>query len=257
MLKKKIFLFAVLLCSTMSVTVSAHNIEAPSANAAFRCSKTKPSKEKCKLERDYALKIGCISKEEFDVLSGYDGYPICNRDGEYEGWCPQGCFVRGTQILVTNKDNGQVLYVPVEDVVAHRLQFLVWCMTDSKNGFIFAPHEIKLTTQGPEEEAIVYLSLDNGSRIGLTTEHGVLLANGTVTDALSLKVGDRLFDLARNEISILGIHREYTTDDVFNLLVDDVENIKNHFIISEKIVVGDLAWQGSLRNKLNTIVLEN
>ena len=256
MLKNGMFLLALFLFSSTTVLAGESRIVPPGKDQALRCYETHPSKEACKLERDYALKVGCITQEEFDLLVKYEAYPVCD-DNDYVGWCPPGCFIRGTMILVTDKQTGLVKYVPVENIVAHRLQYLVWCMSSSRNGFTFAPHEIKLTTQGHEEEPIVYVHLDNGSQIGLTTEHGVLLANGTVTNARSLKVGDHLVDLDHNEMTVVKIHQENTADLVFNLLVDDAADIKNHFIVAQDIVVGDLAWQGSLSSNLNKFVLEN
>lgn len=255
MLKKGLFLLALLFFS--STSMAASRISPPGKEQAIRCLSTGPSKEKAAKQRERALKMDCITKDEFDLLASYEGYPVCNEEHKLEGWCPPGCFVRGTMILVTNKESGLIKYAPVEDIVANRMKYLVWCMTKSPNGIHFAPHKIKLTTQGPEEEPIIYVRLDNGNRIGLTSEHGVLLATGKVIKARSLNVGDQLYDLHHNPTTVIEMSQENTADLVFNLLVDDAESMENHFIIAEEIVVGDLAWQGSLQEVMADFNLGN
>ena len=103
---------------------------------------------------------------------------------------------------------------------------------------------IRLTTEGPELEPLVIIST-NKRKLGVTSTHGVTLANGHLIAAKDINVGDQLLTTDSSE-QVLMVERPITDDLVFNLSVES-DDPKSHLILAEGgLVVGDQFLQSSV-----------
>ena len=256
MLKKKIFLFAVLFFSMVSI---AGNTIAPPTQERLRCDPDDElTKEECEDDRRHALEVGCISQADLNILISYNGCPKCDyKRGKYSyvGWCTQGCFVRGTKVLVWDINIDKKIWAPIEEIVYKPARFRVAALrSDStRSNLVYDFFPIRLTTFGPEAKPLVSIQTQDGGKLGITTDHGAMLSNGTLVAAEMLRVGDKLLAEGGKSLEIVDIARPNSDDDVFNLSVETDSNI-SHLIIAEGFVVGDQFLQGS--RVLNSTILE-
>lgn len=235
-------IFIALICSIAS---NATRIEKPT-DPNFRCSKTGLLASECEENRKDAIEVGCISREELDELIGYNGCPVCDRRGRYLGWCPVGCFVRGTKILVWDTAMKKRAWTPIEEIVQNRFRYEIAALKEdatlSSLEFNYLP--IRLTTVGPERKPLVIVKTRNERSLGITSTHAVPLSNGMLVAAETLKVGDELLALDGSTDIITELTRPNTEDVVFNLSVEsDVD--QSHLIIAGGLLTGDQFLQGS------------
>ena len=232
----------------------ASRIKPPGADTAVRCNEKGISQEICKEDRDHAIDSGCINQQELRELINYNGCPICDRRNNYLAWCPQGCFIRGTKLLVWDTVQEKQDWVAIEEIIDQSKRFKVASIRKDANlkdlKYEFLP--IQLTTEGPELEPLVILTT-NKRTLGITSAHGVVLANGQLIAAEDLRVGDHLLSTDSLVEHILSIERPLADDLVFNLSVES-EDAKSHLIFAEGgLVVGDQFLQSS--HYLNSTLL--
>lgn len=236
-----------------SSACEASRIAKPPGDPAFRCNKKGISAQECQEDRDYARETNCITEQELKEIINYNGCPACDRRGLYKGWCPEGCFIRGTKILVWDTVQGTEEWAAVEDVVYQSKRFKVASIRKDANlkdlNYEYLP--IRLTTEGPELEPLVIIST-NKRTLGVTSTHAVTLATGHLIAAKDINVGDYLLSTDSSE-QVLMIERPITDDNVFNLSVES-DDPKSHLIIAEGgLVVGDQFLQSSVY--LNSTIL--
>lgn len=229
----------------------------------FRCSNNELPQERCDQMRARALRHGCVTPAEYSLLVKHNLCPQCDfsRRGltAYKNYCPKGCFARGTRILVKDLLNEQTRWEAIENVVFHTLRFEVWSIDDSSGigALSLTSRAIRSSQIGPEEEPMVNLSIDDGSKLGVTSRHAMLLSSGVIVAAEDLKVGDVLAKYNGTDTTIVQIDRFYTEDDVFNLLLDVESPIGHSIIVEGGIVTGDQNWQGGeIESLLGTVILK-
>ncbi len=240
--KLKVLAIGILLLSSVC---EASRIAPPPGDPAFRCSKKELTAQECQEDRDYARETNCITEQELKEVIAYNGCPACDRRGNYKGWCLQGCFIRGTKILVWDTVEATEEWVAVEDVIYQSTRFKVASIRKDATlrdlNYEYLP--IRLTTEGPELEPLVIITT-NKRTIGVTNTHGVALANGHLVAAKDINVGDQLLTTDSSE-QVLMIERPLTDDLVFNLSVES-DDPKSHLILAEGgLVVGDQFLQSS------------
>lgn len=232
----------------------SENKIAPPGDGAIRCNEQPLTPEECEIDRKDALAEGCVTREEINTIISYNGCPVCKK-GSYRGWCPVGCFIRGTRILVLDTTTNQKVWTPIEDVAASTASYQVLAITPDAtlSHLTYSALPIRFSTIGPESNPLVIIKTKGGMTLGVTSTHAVLLANGNGVAAKVLKLGDELLDSDGDVDVIVEITRPTTDDDVFNIAVE-TDDIQSHFIFAEGLLVGDQFLQGS--KLLNTTFLQ-
>lgn len=235
-------------------TLHAGNKIDPPGNNAIRCNGDALTAEECEIDRKDALAEGCINQQELNTIISYNGCPVCKK-GKYKGWCPVGCFVRGTKIFVIDTTTGEQVWKPIEEVAAltSRYRVLAVAPDATLSSLSYSEFAIRFSTVGPESEPLVSIKTKNGVALGLTSTHAVVLANGNVVASETLQVGDELIDSNGFVDPIVEITRPTTDDDVFNIAVE-TDAIQSHLILAGGLLVGDQFLQGS--NFLNSTLLQ-
>ena len=201
---------------------------------------------------------GCINATEYNYALTNAIAPLCKQwnTKEFAGWCRCGCFEKGTEILSISRSNSSLDYVAVEEL--GRDDSLVFAMTNDSTSydFLWQAKELIATTAGTENKPLYVIHLANGVRLGLTGEHAVLIQDGSLIPARELDIAaHNLVDADGNSIEIVEIARTSTSDKVYNVLTDGGPNHKEHLIVANGIVVGDIMWQNTLAADLNKIVI--
>jgi hypothetical protein len=148
--------------------------------------------------------------------------------------------------------------VPVADVTV--AQHDVYALSEESrfDDLSFTPRKLSGKTAGGEELPLVWLELENGSSLGLTTEHAVLISTGEMVAARELEAGRHYLVLENGEsVAIRGIERRPTTENVYNVLTDAGLNHKGHLIVANGVIVGDIMWQNTLSGDLHSIVIRS
>jgi hypothetical protein len=226
-----------------------------------RCAQREIPQSECTRKQKRARDLGCVTLEEYNFLVQENICPRCNWDNPgltaYDGWCPQGCFARGTRILVQDLSNDTTKWVTVEVVAENISGYRVWAVDEKSNrgNLSFTQFDIKRAIVGPEIFPMVNLQMQDGKELSLSSEHAVLLSSGKIIKAEELSVGDFLIRLDGEPVAIKSVARKLIDDDVFNFLLA-ADAPLSHTIIAEEFLTGDQYWQGRLDALLGTNVLK-
>jgi len=223
-----------------------------SSRNTIRCAHIPIGPEKCASIQAKALKDKCITKEEYDYAVASNYLPSC-AEGMLIGVCTCGCFAPETRIGVINP-NDKSEWIRIDILAQQPNNYQLWTLgkASSLSHPKLKARELQRVTHGPESKALFYISVASGSRLGLTEEHAVLLSDGTMVDASELSVGQHLVNLRGQKDEIVDIERVKTAGDVFNVLSSGKSDL-SHLILAEGLIVGDLAWQNSLRKEKASI----
>lgn len=134
---------------------------------------------------------------------------------------------------------------------------LVYAMTEegTVDEPAFSARALYATTTGSEANDLVWVKLVDGTTLGLTEEHAVLLSTGEMIRAIDLGVGTHELVTQYGEfVGIQDITRAPTEDQVYNVLTDAGLSHKGHMIIANGIIVGDIMWQNTLATDLMKVV---
>lgn len=230
-------------------------------NGAKRCADEALPQERCNEMRERARSQNCVSQSEYELLAKYNLCPTCDwyypGAKAYLGYCPPGCFARGTLISVRDLVNGGTRREAIEKVVANPKLFEVWSLEEGStvSKQTFGSRAIRMVIAGPERKPMVNLMTSDGSSISVTSRHPMILDSGEMVAAEDLKVGDLLAKFDGTKAEITNIERSLTDDDVFNLLLD-VDSPISHSIIAEGLVTGDQYWQGRSESFLGTTIFD-
>jgi hypothetical protein len=239
-----------------AVEASANRVKAiyERPDNAGRCNDEAVDQESCKEGQKEALTKGCISREEYEYAVAQNVIPTCwgKRLGAV---CTCGCFAPEVRIAVINASN-ESQWLRIDKVAEHPNTYKLWTFTNYTSFSNLKPKKrsLKRITRGPELKPLVYVTAENGSVLGLTEEHAVLLSNGVMITAKSLEVGQELVGIDGIPKRIVAIERKAISGDVYNVLASGKSKLA-HLISAEGLIVGDLAWQNSLSSELNSIVM--
>ncbi|KAB8029821.1 hypothetical protein [Fluviispira multicolorata] len=240
--------------ATLSVAINAYanRIDKPSSE---RCTGNMQGTA-CQSEREYGLKIGCITKEEYDSLVAYNSYPVCDRFNVLRAWCSCGCFEASTRIFSFENFANEIGYIPISKITSESKKYNVASikpessLSQLKTGL----YNITSTSSGPEKEALIVFKTINNLKLTVTKEHAILLSDGRMVAAKNVKLTDSLVQANGKPISIKSIEYLKTKEQVLNILTSGNTNIE-HTLFAEGLIVGDLAWQNNLKNMLNSIAI--
>ena len=245
--------------------MSATNIQANRlANPDNKADHCKPlPAEKCSPSLKTWKKKGCITEAEYNYAINTQPIPVpfCidmsgEGDGpwEFNSWCYCSCLAKGTKILVEDSVAKESLWVPIEEVVADQTRYslLVPSGDSTRSSMKYQRAGIKTYTVGPEEIALVVLSMRDGSELILTGNHQVLNADGRLIEASNLLEGANLVSFDGTLIEIEKIGHRIVIDDVYNVLTDGQSDL-SHFIFAERLTVGDLLWENTSKERIDSL----
>jgi hypothetical protein len=242
----------------------ANRITGP-VDHAVRCLNQGLPADTCTKKQKRALEIGCITAEEQATLIAVGAAPNCDPDNgaglaQLTSWCPCGCFHPDTPILslAIGDANPAIGLNRAEDITFNRVNYQLAHLAQgsrlSAPEFNLAP--IRMTTVGPEVKPLIVLRLENGTILKLTTKHAVLTSKGEMVTALSLTTDDNLVDTHGLPVRIVSIGQETFAGQVVNFQADVNDKVE-HIIFAgaEPVAVGDQAWQSSLEDEQNQILI--
>ncbi|WP_186647237.1 Hint domain-containing protein [Fluviispira vulneris] len=249
------FRFIILIASlTLGFQAYANRITGPSDKNG-RCTENLGGGA-CQEEREYALKAGCITQDEYNSLVGYNSYPICDRKNILRAWCSCGCFEESTRIFSFEALTNDIGYIPIKKITADSKKYNVASVKAdaSLSQLNVGLYNLISTTSGPEADPLIVFKTQNGLRLAVTKEHAILLADGRMVAAKNVKLTDALVLANGRPIAIKSIESLKTDKNVLNLLTSGKSNLE-HTLFAEGLIVGDLAWQNNLKNMLNAIAI--
>ena len=145
-----------------------------------------------------------------------------------------GCFVKGTQIALSQKSQVAIEELRVGDTVM---------LSNGKKSKIV--HMIS----GPEKKPVIQLDLVNGKTLSVTDTHPMLTEMGVV-QAKNLTIGSRLLTKDGHWVTLSSISTKKYEDHVFNIELAGSHET-DHLIYGNGIVTGDLHLQQKLQTKPN------
>ena len=169
------------------------------------------------------------------TLAEYKNRRVCEVDhgpGGGAGKRTNGCFVKGTQIAI-----GEGLSVPIEDLTVGKEVLL-------SNGKI---SKIKKIVAGLEKNPVVKIELVDKKIVSVTETHPMLTRRGVVK-AAELRFDDEIKVYTGAWVKIHSLTAVKYSDKVINIKLDG-EDEKDHLVIANGVVTGDLYLQQQLSNK--------
>jgi len=200
---------------------------------------------------------GCINATEYNYALANAIAPLCSPFNAtmFLGWCRCGCFEKTTTLRTLSLSSGQEQEALVSeiDVDSHE----VFAMTEAStlSAIRLEPRPLTATTVGDEELPLVWVHLANGTALGLTTEHAVLLSSGVMVPAKALTASDVLVSENGQAVAISSIERLPTSDPVYNVLTDAGLQHKGHIVSANGVLVGDIMWQNTLAADLGDVIV--
>ncbi|WP_046006537.1 hypothetical protein [Pseudoalteromonas rubra] len=217
-----------------------------------RCNGTELTQAECRDYRNYA-RGNCINNTEYNYAVQKNFAPVCNQfdPSKLIAVCRCGCFEVGTKISAREGKSNAITQVNVEALFNNEQKFdvLAFAETATMSNVHFDLEQIEDTTKGPEEKPLVIVHTESGIRIGLSEEHGVLLASGKMTVARNLQAGDDLVKEDGSTDKIVAIESGAENQMVYNLLTT-AEEEQGHLVIANGLVMGDLYWQNILMSDM-------
>lgn len=201
---------------------------------------------------------GCINWVENEYARANLIAPMCSilDRTRYIGWCRCGCFKKGTNVYVSDKNGPR--WASVEELPGKESTFKIFTLgLRSKLGRLVRDvFDIKATTVGAEKKPLVIITTSSGKVLGITETHGVLLANGYMARASELKPSDVLVNMDGTREHIRSIDRAPTEEMVYNMLTSaSLDNKPGHLVFAEGLIVGDLYWQNILDSEFRDIAV--
>ena len=145
-----------------------------------------------------------------------------------------GCFAKGTRVKLAHD-----VAVPIEKLHPGNRVMLA----DGRLAVI------KRMTAGPESLPMIEIETSLGHKIMITSEHPLVTAKG-VKMAKDIALGDQLKSGADGKfVSILSIGKKIYTDLVYNFEVEGSAAERDHLVIAEGLVSGELYLQNKLSNQ--------
>lgn len=252
-------LFLFIMIYFISTTAwSLNRINRPT-DPAKRCMNRGTSSTRCEDMRQNALRIKCITKEEYQTLKKYGSYPTCNLlRGEgldmLDGWCACGCFHPQTKLNVFDKLTNQIVEKTVHDILTqpHHLNLVHLRADATLSDFSSSHSPIRLTTKGDEQRRLFVFTTNTNQTLMVTATHPILTSSGTMKQARHLTKQDQLLNDNGQALAIQDIKTIKYRQTVMNLATEADTNME-HIIFANHIAVGDLFWQASLEDLFNQI----
>jgi len=222
----------------------------------MRCENREITIKKCDDERDYALKMGLLTQGEFDALLWWNLFPAISRENVILGYCPCSCLDPKVPVYVRNIQTGKSQWLPIKDLKEQFHDYTVWTLdgVTELSSLKLAHRQMRYMTNGPELKPLIQINTSDGSEIGVTEGHALLKASGEMTPAKELLVGDSLVNAQGQAVKIRSLLPYTIEENVMNLLTDTDTNT-GHLILAGNLIVGDLAWENSLKSETHALII--
>jgi hypothetical protein len=221
--------------------------------AISRCGDVPLPAPECEQGRQDAVRMGCVTQDEANKLKEWGLSPTCIA-GKYRGWCACGCFHPLTLIGVmglpwpTMKAAGEIAKDPQRYTVLHLGK------NTSLGSFEYGADPISFATSGLEVKPLVVIETRDGRVLKLTTQHAIMTAQGEMIQAKNLTPETLLLDKSGTVVELSAIKTEAFREEVVNFRLAVKEPLE-HVIFAEGLAVGDQAWQSTLEDLQNQILV--
>lgn len=167
------------------------------------------------------------------------------------GWCTSSCYTPEQQVLFPDGYNEiahavtamkPTMVTLTEDSTLDDIQF-------RRNPVLSYTSELRDTTH-----IIFNVRTASGGTLRVTNEHPVILSNGRVVQAKSLKRGDHLLQQDGTPDVIVSIHTESHYGKVYNLKPDSMARVSN-ILVAQGYLVGSSVYQNEEIDYINRIIL--
>ena len=205
----------------------------------------------CRAATDAALKGSCINIEEHAYAVNH-GLAISCLGPVMQSACPCGCFDADTRILGYDDNNSFSTWINVTKVGRNTPLAGVSKNATLENLSLTAA-KVSYNTNGPEIAALFVFNTAE-STLSVTQNHAMLLSDGRLVAAKNVKKSDKLIAMDGSPIAIRSIERKTTSKPVYNFGIANAHSDKEHLIVAEGLVVGDIYLQNSISNFKNSIL---
>jgi hypothetical protein len=256
---KKTFRFAIGICALTSSVNALADIQGTwnlgdvqTMSQSFdgrRCANA--SVAECTAANKFALDYKAIDQAAHDWLEANGFFVTPMNYGKGGSICKCGCFSSFTNILMI--EGNSFKYKKADNVKAgDKIAAL------AEDSYLHNPEVVKrevlLTTKGKERTPLFVFKLENGVKLKVTKDHGMVLDTGEIVAAKDVKMADRFVTVDGTAVAIETIGREFTNKNVVNFEVNS-KNLENHVVVAEGIFIGDLGWQNQYKSLLNAVQL--
>ncbi len=204
----------------------------------------------CSEGNKLALQAGCVSELEFNYANSHSLILLC-RNTTLISACVCGCFDASTRVLGINaKEMPQWLNV---SEVKRGSKILSISENATLSNLSLKGTTASFSSNGPEI-APIYIFETSFGKLSVTQNHAMLLADGRLVAAKEVNLNDKLISTSANEVEIKSIERRVTELPVYNFQIGDVKSAKEHLVVAEGLVVGDLYLQNRISHSKNSII---
>ena len=223
--------------------------------AQTRCGGIPLPEATCIQARAAAVASNCITQAESNQLASWGLAPVCFFDNTYHGWCTCGCFHPDTEIDV-QVASGPKITASAQTIFNDRNEYLISHLkTNSELNLLqFDAASTLYATSGLEKLPLVVIKTEDGAILKVTTQHAVLTGDGEMLQAQHLKENMLLVKRDGSLTAIKQISSEMLGGNVLNFRLK-VDNPIEHIIVAQGLLVGDQAWQSSLEDLENQVLI--
>ncbi|MEI6790756.1 MAG: Hint domain-containing protein [Myxococcaceae bacterium] len=229
-------------------------------NGDARCAPSAAyNKEECAKKITDFVARNRINEEEkkFLLANGLHGsLPNFNAENIAVHLCPCGCFDPTTRLYIFDQTKNLNEWKPIQDIVMDVQKYSIWSLGEESS--VLAPtlakQGIAKFTYGPETKPLVLIHTQSGQKLAITPDHAVLLIDGRMVAAETLKLGQLMVSDKGVPDEVVKISERTIQGDVLNVLTSG-KSYLSHLVLAEGLIVGDLIWQNSLKSELNSVIL--
>ncbi len=216
-----------------------------------RCGDVSLDAQECEAGIREGLAKGCITQDEANKLREWGLSPACIA-GKYRGWCACGCFDPATMISVF----GSLGAAKAVEIAENPGDYVLEHLEDSSEvgSFSVGLAAIRFSTSGKEAKPLVVIETEDGRTLKVTTKHAIMTAHGEMIKAEKVTPDTLLLDQLGYPVAIKSLRSEVFKGNVVNFRVN-VEKPVEHVIFAEHLAVGDQAWQSTLEDLQNQVLI--
>ena len=164
-----------------------------------------------------------------------------------------------------NQVNTPMVTASAKDIAENRFRFGLVHLGEgsSLSNMIKEVSNVRISTVGHDEQSLIQITTIDGRVLRLTSFHPVLVFEGKMIAAKSIKQTDMLVDESGSPVQIKSVETVPFNGSVYNFSSETGEFRpgkvvkERHVIFANKLAVGDLYWQGSLESEMNRTFLRN
>jgi hypothetical protein len=214
------------------------------------------SDQQCTDNNNEVRSVPAITATAYQWLMDNHRCAIAYDNGDGTGYhvqavCPSGCFAEDTQILTASNQDGLTASKPAAQIT---VKDVLIAMADdaSVDDIKLVGRTNGVAMHGPEIPPLFVFTLSNGAKLRVTEHHPMVLADGSVVWASTVKPRSLFMGVDGKPVRVVSIGREHTTGQVYGFETRSDTRI-GHVIVAEGVLVGDLKLQDELQSELNGI----